>query len=268
MLEIDATSRAARIQAGVLGPALEDQLRPHGFTLRHFPQSFRFSSLGGWIATRSGGHYATNHTHIDDFVESVRMLTPRGWWESRRLPGCGAGPSPDRMVLGSEGILGIISEAWMRIQARPTFRATAGITFDSWAAGCEAVRLIVQAKLWPANCRILDPVEAGRAAGLDGAPALVIVAFESAELSQRHPSARRSTSPASCGGHIDDDDVRVDDGGGAPDRARWRGRGVARRVHRGRAWRGDVARPGGRHVRDRHHLGPLARVRRRSSASG
>jgi alkyldihydroxyacetonephosphate synthase len=91
VLEIDELSRAARIQAGVLGPHLEDQLRPHGFTLRHFPQSFRFSSLGGWIATRSGGHYATNHTHIDDFVESVRVLTPQGWWESRRLPGSGAG---------------------------------------------------------------------------------------------------------------------------------------------------------------------------------
>ena len=119
VLEIDEVSRAARIEAGVLGPHLEDQLRPSGYTLRHFPQSFRFSSLGGWIATRSGGHYATNQTHIDDFVESVRMITPRGWWESRRLPGSGAGPSPDRMVIGSEGILGIISEAWMRIQRRP-----------------------------------------------------------------------------------------------------------------------------------------------------
>ena len=87
VLEIDESSRAARIQAGVLGPALEAQLKPHGYTLRHFPQSFEFSSLGGWIVTRSGGHYATNHTHIDEFVESVRMVTPRGIWESRRLPG-------------------------------------------------------------------------------------------------------------------------------------------------------------------------------------
>ena len=78
VLEIDQLSRAARIQAGVYGPALEDQLRPHGFTLRHFPQSFEHSTLGGWSATRSGGHYATNHTHIDDFVESVRMVTPSG----------------------------------------------------------------------------------------------------------------------------------------------------------------------------------------------
>jgi alkyldihydroxyacetonephosphate synthase len=216
VLEVDAVSRAARIQAGVYGPALEDQLRPHGFTLRHFPQSFRFSTLGGWIATRSGGHYATNHTHIDDFVESVRMLTPQGWWESRRLPGSGAGPSPDRMVIGSEGILGVITEAGMRIQARPTFRATAGIVFPTWAAGTEAVRQIVQAKLWPANCRILDPVEAARAAGLDGTASLVIVGFESAELSQRHAIDAAVSIARDAGGVIADDAIKVDDGQGVP----------------------------------------------------
>ena len=216
VLEIDEVSRAARIQAGVFGPHLEDQLRPSGHTLRHFPQSFRFSTLGGWIATRSGGHYATNHTHIDDFVESVRMITPAGWLQSRRLPGSGAGPSPDRMVIGSEGIYGIITEAWMRIQRRPTFRATAGVAFDSWQAGYEAVRRIVQAKLWPANLRILDPEEARRAAGLDGTSALVIVAFESAELTQRHNIAQAVEIARDSGGHIADDDIRIDDGTGAP----------------------------------------------------
>ena len=174
----------------MFGPHLEDQLRPHGYTLRHFPQSFRFSTLGGWIATRSGGHYATNHTHIDDFVESVRMLTPQGWWESRRLPGSGAGPSPDRMVIGSEGILGVITEAWMRIQRRPEYRATAGVTFDSWPDATEAVRQVAQAKLWPANLRVLDPAEAHRAAGLDGTSALLIIGFESSDLSQRHNIAQ------------------------------------------------------------------------------
>lgn len=216
VLEVDATSRAARIQAGALGPALDAQLKPHGFTLRHFPQSFEWSTLGGWLATRSGGHYATNHTHIDDFVESVRMLTPKGWFESRRLPGSGAGPSPDRMVIGSEGILGVITEAWMRIQARPTFRATAGIVFPTWAAGADAVRQIVQAKLWPANCRILDPEEAGRAAGLDGTQTLVIVSFESAELPQRYNIGAAVDIARSAGGLIDDDAIRVDDGKGEP----------------------------------------------------
>lgn len=211
VLEIDAVSRAARIQAGVLGPALEDQLRPHGFTLRHFPQSFEYSTLGGWIATRSGGHYATNHTHIDDFVESTRTVTPRGILESRRLPGSGAGPSPDRMIIGSEGILGIITEAWMRIQARPRFRASAGITFESWQAGYEAARHVVQAKLWPANLRLLDPVEAGSAAGLKGNEALLIVGFESSDTPQApliHQAVRLARE---VGGTIDEEAILVAD---------------------------------------------------------
>ena len=99
------------------------QLKPHGLTLRHFPQSFAYSTLGGWIATRSGGHFATLYTHIDDLVESLRVVTPKGVIETRRLPGSGAGPSPDRLFIGSEGILGVISQAWMRLQAKPVFRA-------------------------------------------------------------------------------------------------------------------------------------------------
>jgi alkyldihydroxyacetonephosphate synthase len=78
VLEIDRTSRAARIQGGALGPELEAQLKPQELTLRHFPQSFELSTLGGWIATRSGGHFATLYTHIDDFVESLRVVTPAG----------------------------------------------------------------------------------------------------------------------------------------------------------------------------------------------
>ncbi len=213
VLEIDPTSRAARIQAGVWGPALEDQLRPQGYTLRHFPQSFAISSLGGWIATRSGGHYATNHTHIDDFVESVRMLTPAGWWESRRLPGSGAGPSPDRLVIGSEGILGIITEAWMRIQVRPKYRAIAGVTFPSWQSGYEATRRIVQAKLWPANLRLLDPEEALRA-GLDGTRSLLMIGFESAEVPQAEFMRHAVEIARDSGGAIPEDGVVVTDGTG------------------------------------------------------
>ena len=209
VLEIDPTSRAARIQAGVYGPALEDQLRPHGFTLRHFPQSFTMSTLGGWIATRSGGHYATNHTHIDEFVESARMLTPAGWWESRRLPGSGAGPDPNRLVIGSEGILGVITEAWMRIQARPKFRATAGVTFPSWETGYEAARQIVQAKLWPANLRILDPALAQESARLDGKHGLLIIGFESAEVPQDWLIRQAVAIARDAGGHIEDEDILI-----------------------------------------------------------
>ncbi|TFV51783.1 FAD-binding oxidoreductase [Blastococcus sp. TF02A-35] len=174
VLEIDRTSRAARIQAGAFGPALEAQLRPHDLTLRHFPQSFEFSTLGGWLATRAGGHYATLHTHIDDLVESMRVVTPAGTSESWRLPGSGAGPSPDRLFLGSEGTLGVITEAWMRLQDRPRSKASASATFPDMTAAIAAVRAIAQAALHPANCRLLDPGEAALSGASGGQPVLVL----------------------------------------------------------------------------------------------
>jgi alkyldihydroxyacetonephosphate synthase len=181
VLEIDETSRAARIQAGATGPALEDQLRPHGLTLRHFPQSFELSTLGGWLATRAGGHFATLYTHIDDLVESVRALTPSGIWESRRLPGSGAGPSPDRMLIGSEGTLGVITEAWMRVQARPSFKASAGVSFASFDQGAQAVRALAQSGLNPSNCRLLDPGEAAVTGAAQDGRALLVLGFESSD---------------------------------------------------------------------------------------
>jgi alkyldihydroxyacetonephosphate synthase len=174
-------SQAARIQAGATGPRLEEQLREHGLTLRHYPQSFEYSTLGGWIATRAGGHFATLGTHIDDFVESVRALTPRGIWESRRLPGSGAGPSPDRMLIGSEGILGVITEAWVRVRERPRFRASATATFGSLAVGAEAVRALAQSGLHPSNCRLLDPGEAALTGAAPEGRALLVLGFESAD---------------------------------------------------------------------------------------
>ena len=180
VLEIDAASRAARIQAGIYGPALEAHLRPHGLTLRHYPQSFEFSTLGGWIATRSGGHYATLHTHIDDFVESLRVLTPRGALETRRLPASGAGPDPNRLYLGSEGTLGIITEAWMRLQARPRYRSSASVRFDDFARAARAVRALAQSGLHPANCRLLDAGEARDAGAGDGKSSVLLLGFESA----------------------------------------------------------------------------------------
>jgi len=158
--EVDDVSRLARIGAGASGPVLSRQLATHGLTLRHYPQSFEFSTLGGWIATRAGGHFATLYTHIDDLVASTRMITPTGVWASRPLPGSGAGPSPDRMVCGSEGILGVISEAWMRVRPIPRFRASATLRFTDWQAAVDATREIAQSGLFPSNCRLLDRTEA------------------------------------------------------------------------------------------------------------
>ncbi|MGH2741024.1 MAG: FAD-binding oxidoreductase, partial [Thermoleophilaceae bacterium] len=178
VLEVDAVSRAARIQAGATGPELEEQLKQHGFTLRHYPQSFEYSTLGGWIATRAGSHFATLHTHIDDFVESVRAITPSGAWESRRLPGSGAGPSPDRLLIGSEGILGVITEAWVRVQEPPAFKESAAVLFDGFERGAEAVRALAQSRLFPSNCRLLDPGEAALTGAAPEGRALVVLGFE------------------------------------------------------------------------------------------
>jgi alkyldihydroxyacetonephosphate synthase len=181
VLEIDPLSRAARIQAGAFGPEIESQLRPHGLTLRHFPQSFEFSTLGGWIATRASGHYATQYTHIDDFVEATRMVTPSGVLQTRRLPASGAGPAPDRLVLGSEGTLGVITEAWMRLQDKPRFRASASIRFADYFTAARCVRALAQSGLNPTNCRLLDPMETVFSGIGDGRYAVLVLGFESAD---------------------------------------------------------------------------------------
>ena len=207
IVEVDKSSRAALIEGGALGPELEADLKPHNLTLRHFPQSFQFSTLGGWIATRAGGHFASNYTHIDDFVESVRMLTPRGEMESRRLPGSGAGPSPDRMMIGSEGTLGFITRAWVRLQDRPVFRASASVSFPGMQQACAAVRAISQSGLFPSNCRLLDPAEAMMNGVGDGTTALLVLAFESADHPLEAWVARALELAADYGGSWDQDAV-------------------------------------------------------------
>ncbi|MEU7005342.1 FAD-binding oxidoreductase [Streptomyces sp. NPDC046332] len=211
VLEVDTVGRAARIQAGTLGPSLEDQLRPHGLTLRHFPQSFEFSTLGGWLATRAGGHYATGRTHIDDFVQSLRVITPAGTSASWRLPASGAGPSPDRLFLGSEGALGVITEAWVRLQERPAHKASASLFFTDFPAALEAVRALAQSDLSPANCRLLDSGEAALSGAAHDGSAVLVLGFESADgpvtsrleqavgLARSHGGRPGTASPAQDG---------------------------------------------------------------------
>jgi alkyldihydroxyacetonephosphate synthase len=226
VVEVDPISRAARIQAGALGPELEAQLAGHGLSLRFYPQSFEFSTLGGWIATRAGGHFATLHTHIDDLVESVRMITPRGAWQSRRLPASGAGPAPDRLVLGSEGALGVITEAWVRVVPRPRWRASANVRFTDFAQAVEAVRAIAQSGLHPANCRLLDAREAQLNGVASGDHAVLVLAFESADH-PLEPWLTRALLLAEAHGGRSHDAVFKDDGedgrgARAGDAGRWR----------------------------------------------
>jgi alkyldihydroxyacetonephosphate synthase len=177
--EVDPASRSARALAGTTGPDLEDALRPHGLTARFYPQSFERSTVGGWIATRAAGHFSMGPTHIDDLVESVRAITPSGVWESRRLPGSGAGPSPDRALLGSEGSLGVVTEAWLRVQPRPTQRWSATYGAADLATGLTAVRAISQTGVQPATCRLIDAGEAAVTGTLATGEAALVLGVES-----------------------------------------------------------------------------------------
>lgn len=219
VLEVDTTGHAARIQGGARGPVAEDQLRGYGLTLRHFPQSFEFSTVGGWIATRAGGHYATLHTHIDDLVESLRVVTPSGISESWRLPGSGAGPSPDRLFIGSEGILGVVTEAWLRLVERPRFKASAAVRFQSFSDGLTAVRAIAQSGLYPANCRLLDPGEAMLSGAGSGRDSVLVLGMESAAYPVDGPLAQAVEIALGHGGVAD---PARDDGGGADAVGSWR----------------------------------------------
>jgi alkyldihydroxyacetonephosphate synthase len=204
VLEVDAHSRSARIQSGATGPEIQRQLAEHDLQLRHYPQSYEFSTFGGWVATRAGGHFATRYTRIDDFVESVRAVTPAGTLETRRLPASGAGPDPNRFILGSEGAFGVITEGWTRVQPRPPHRARATVRFDDYWDGVDATREIVQARLYPANCRLLDSNEAMlHELAFDGSH-LLVLGFESTD----HP----------VGGDLDRAlEIADDHGGRCPD---------------------------------------------------
>jgi alkyldihydroxyacetonephosphate synthase len=205
VLEIDTASRAARIQAGATGPRISQQLSTQGLSLRHYPQSFELSTLGGWIATRAGGHFATLYTHIDDFVQSLRVLTPAGVIETRRLPASGAGPSPERLFLGSEGSFGIITEAWMRVQPRPRWRASASVRFDRFADGVLAARALSQSGLYPSNCRLLDGAEAMLHRVSKDGKAVLLLAFESADHPLEPWMERALSIATDLGGNCDEE---------------------------------------------------------------
>ena len=222
VLEVDPVSRAARIGAGARGPALDAQLAAHGLTLRHYPQSYELSTLGGWLATRAGGHYATVYTHIDDLCEAMRVVTPRGVVETRRLPASGAGPQPERLFLGSEGTLGVITEAWMRVVPRPRWRASASVKFRRFADGVAAARAVAQSGLHPTNCRLLDPAEAMlHRVAFDGT-AVLLLGFESADHALGPWIARAVELARDAGGEVATGPSEQDDAARAGEAGAWR----------------------------------------------
>ncbi len=159
LLDLDEISRLATFEAGVSGPELERQLRERGYTLGHYPQSFEYSTLGGWIATRSSGQQSYHYGRIEDLFAGGEVETPRGSLVLPCYPASGAGPDLRQVWLGSEGRLGVITRATVRIRPAPRRERFYGIVFRDWEAGARAVRTIAQARVGVSMLRLSDADE-------------------------------------------------------------------------------------------------------------
>ncbi|HUJ33052.1 MAG TPA: FAD-binding oxidoreductase [Candidatus Acidoferrum sp.] len=157
VLAVDRESFAARVEAGIFGPDLEDQLSAHGMTLGHFPDSFLHSTLGGWIATRSAGMQSDKYGKIEDMVVSLRMVTPDGVLVTRPVPKSSNGIDVNHLCIGSEGTLGVITEATMRVHPRPESRIVPAFLFPEFEAGIEAIHECVRRESMPSMVRLNDP---------------------------------------------------------------------------------------------------------------
>jgi alkyldihydroxyacetonephosphate synthase len=159
VLEIDAASRLARVQAGVFGPHLEEQLNAQGYTFGHFPDSFTHSTLGGWIATRSSGMQSDRYGDIADMTRGLRVVTPSGTLVVRPVPSTSTGPSVREMILGSEGRLGLITEATVHVRPLPQRREILGYLFPTFDAGLAAMREIAASEASVSVSRVSDAPE-------------------------------------------------------------------------------------------------------------
>ena len=159
VLAVDAASGLARVQAGAFGPDLERQLNAQGWTLGHFPDSFTHSTLGGWIATRSSGMQSDRYGDIADLTRAVRVVTPSGLLVTRPVPHASTGPSVREMVLGSEGRLGVITEATVHVRRVPERRVILGYLFPTWADGLAAMQDIAASEAAPSVTRVSDASE-------------------------------------------------------------------------------------------------------------
>jgi alkyldihydroxyacetonephosphate synthase len=159
VVSVDRTSLTATLGAGLFGPEAERRLAQEGVTLGHFPQSFEFSTVGGWVATRSAGQASTGYGRIDELVEGLRVVAPAGDVDRRAVPATAAGPDVRELLVGSEGVLGVICEATLRVRELPAARRYEGWSFRSFAEGCEALRVMEQAGGSPDVMRLSDEEE-------------------------------------------------------------------------------------------------------------
>jgi len=159
LLDLDEESRLATFAAGVAGPDLEAQLRTRGYTLGHFPQSFEYSTLGGWIVTRSSGQQSLRYGRIEELFAGGRLETPRGTLFIPTVPASAAGIDLRELVLGSEGRLGILTEATVRVRPLPKHESFHGWFFPNWERAETAVRALAQAALGLSMIRLANASE-------------------------------------------------------------------------------------------------------------
>lgn len=157
--QIDTISMTARAEAGIYGPALEQALQAHGVTLGHYPQSFEYSTLGGWIAARGAGQQSNRYGKAEEWLVSATLATPRGMWTTEDAPASAAGPDLNQLVAGSEGTLGVICEATVKVHEIPARKDYRGYLFKRFAAGIEAARRIHRAEIPVAMVRLSDAAE-------------------------------------------------------------------------------------------------------------
>jgi alkyldihydroxyacetonephosphate synthase len=172
ILELDRESLTVRVAAGMRAPALERELGGLGLTLGHFPQSFEYVSLGGCAATRSAGQASTGYGRFEEMVTGLVLLAPAGDIDLPAIPATAAGPELRRMVVGSEGTLGVIGELSLRVRAAPATRQYEGAFFRDFASGVQALRALAQEHVAPAVARLSDEAETGMSLALAGSGGL------------------------------------------------------------------------------------------------
>jgi len=210
ILEVDKHTMTARIEAGIYGPELERLLQAQGVTLGHYPQSFEYSTLGGWIASRGAGHQSNKYGKAEDWLVSARVVTPRGVWNTEEFPKSAAGPLLRDMTPGSEGVFGIIADARVHIHGVPEVKEYRAYFFQDFDSGVQATRLLLQHEVQTAMVRLSDANETffysvihGGAEVAENGPmgfCLMLVGFEGAADDVAHQRSRAEAILSECGG--------------------------------------------------------------------
>ncbi|HEY0637243.1 MAG TPA: FAD-binding oxidoreductase, partial [Pseudonocardiaceae bacterium] len=215
LVHVDPVSRQATLRAGLRGPDAERLLAARGLTLGHVPQSFERATIGGFAATRSAGQASGGYGRFEDMVVGVRLATPAGDWDLGGAPASAAGPDLLRLVLGSEGAFGVITEVTVRVRPLPTHRRYEGLVLDGWARGTEAVRALAQDRVLADVTRLSDADETDLGLALAGGartalvrrylrargvtePCLLVLGWEgtsAADVAARRAAARRVLRP-------------------------------------------------------------------------